>query len=164
MKQARTPTSGHRHLELRPERVHDPYMASAKLASPSVCSKCGLLYEAGRWLHGVAPKDARPALCPACHRIADRLPAGWLRIEGEFAAAHRDEILNLVRNTSRHVEAEHPLERVMDVDTDEHGVTVTTTGIHLARGLGEAIAHAYRGKLDYHYDEAEPLLRVRWSR
>lgn len=164
MKPTRRPIGGHRHLELRPERVHDPYMARAKLASPSVCSRCGLVYEEGRWRHGTATKAAHAAICPACHRIADRLPAGHLRIEGDFAQSHREEVMHLLTNTARHVEDEHPLERVMAIESDDDGLSVTTTGIHVARGLGEALARAYRGELDYRYNEAEPLLRVRWVR
>ena len=41
---------------------------------------------------------------------------------------------------------------------------ITTTDIHLARGIGEALEHAYRGELAFHYNKAEYLLRVRWQR
>ena len=33
-----------------------------------------------------------------------------------------------------------------------------------ARGIGEAIHHAYQGDLEFHYNPAENLLRVNWSR
>ena len=41
---------------------------------------------------------------------------------------------------------------------------VTTTDIHLARGIGEALEHAYQGELEFHYNEGENLLRVHWAR
>ena len=41
---------------------------------------------------------------------------------------------------------------------------VTTTDPHLARRIGEALHHAYKGELDYHYNKEEKLLRVVWRR
>jgi hypothetical protein len=43
-------------------------------------------------------------------------------------------------------------------------VQITTTDIHLARGIGEALHHAYQGELEYHYHEKDNLLRVVWTR
>ena len=41
---------------------------------------------------------------------------------------------------------------------------VTTTGVHLARRLGEALEDAYKGVLEYHYNKEQQLLRVAWNR
>jgi hypothetical protein len=41
---------------------------------------------------------------------------------------------------------------------------VTTTDIHLARGIGDALHSAYKGELEYHYNKEENLLRVEWRR
>jgi hypothetical protein len=38
---------------------------------------------------------------------------------------------------------------------------ITTTDIHLTRGIGEALHHA---QLEYHYNDEETLLRVMWQR
>ena len=48
-------------------------------------------------------------------------------------------------------------------DTNE-GVVVTTTDTHLARDIAEALHHAYKGDLDYHYNKEDNLLRASWSR
>lgn len=40
---------------------------------------------------------------------------------------------------------------------------ITTTGIHLSRGIGEALKHAYQGDLTISYD-AENYVRVSWKR
>lgn len=51
--------------------------------------------------------------------------------------------------------------------TISHGVdhtAITTTGIHLARRLGEALAKAYKGELSFHYADAEDTIRVSWQR
>jgi hypothetical protein len=52
----------------------------------------------------------------------------------------------------------------MDIEDEDGAVHVTTTSIHLARRIGEAVQHAYRGELDFHYNDEEKLLRVHWRR
>jgi NMD protein affecting ribosome stability and mRNA decay len=103
-------------------------------------------------------------MCPACHRIQDELPAGYVSIGGAFFKQHREELLHLVRNEEARARAEHPLKRIMDIEDADDGILVTTTDIHLARGIGEALHHAYQGELEYHYNEQENLLRVVWGR
>lgn len=66
----------------------------------------------------------------------------------------------------RHHEAkaEHPLARIMTIEDAADGILVTTTDLHLARDLGDALHHAYQGKLEFHYNDAETRLRVHWHR
>jgi hypothetical protein len=101
---------------------------------------------------------------PACSRIHDQYPAGYLTVSGAFFSEHREELLHLLRNEAERAKAEHPLKRIMQIEDAKDGVLVTTTDIHLARGLGEALHHAYQGTLEYHYNERENLLRVVWER
>ena len=84
-------------------------------------------------------------------------------MKGEFFQSHRDEILHLVHNHEQRERAEHPLKRIMEVEEKDGATMVTTTDIHLARGIGEALHHAYQGKLEYHYNEEQNLLRVSWT-
>ncbi len=103
-------------------------------------------------------------VCPACHRVQDRYPAGFVHVAGDFFAGHRDEMLQLLRHHEEKEKAEHPMARIIAIEDEGAGVLVTTTDIHLARDLGEALHHAYQGQLDYHYNEAQMLLRVYWER
>lgn len=155
-----------RHDRFIKEHVHDPYKLRMKLGDPLVCGRCGAVYHKGGWQwHEHRPLGADEVTCPACRRIADDCPAGILTIEGLFAEKHRDEILGLLDNEARAEAAEHPLNRIITVTHhDGGGVTVTTTEIHLARRLGEALHHAYHGELSLHYEPDEYLLRVRWVR
>jgi hypothetical protein len=147
------------------EREHDPYRDRRKPPEPSACPDCGVVFHEGRWQWLAAPPEAHPQMCPACRRVRDRFPAGFLTLEGEFFRAHRAEIMGLVQSHARHVREEHPLERLMEVEDREDGsCLVTTTDIHLARGLGEAIRHAWRGDLAFHYEQGQTLLRVHWRR
>ncbi|HEX9625874.1 MAG TPA: BCAM0308 family protein [Acidiferrobacterales bacterium] len=146
------------------ERVSDPYRARGKWPEPSTCPECGAIFHDGRWLWGAAEPGAEQHLCPACLRIRDRLPAGQLTLSGPFFAAHRDEILHLVRNTETKARAEHPLERIIDVKDEADHTVVTFTDSHLTHGIGEALHHAYHGELDSRYTDEGDLLRVSWSR
>jgi hypothetical protein len=151
------------HDKLFKERIHDTYKAKRKLEEPAVCSQCGAVFQLGRWQWLTAPNNAHRSTCPACHRIHDEFPAGFLTLAGEFFKSHRAEVMHLIRNHEKHERAEHPLKRIMAME-DENGKTlVTTTDIHLARGLGEALHHAYQGELEFHYNPEQDLLRVSWT-
>ena len=45
-----------------------------------------------------------------------------------------------------------------------HKTVVTTTDIHLPRRIGHALEHAFKGKLDTHYNEEEYFIRIQWRR
>jgi len=153
-----------RHDGIFKEYVHDAYKAKGKLPEPAVCMQCGAVFHAGRWQWSPAPPNAHRDICPACHRIRDHYPAGFLTIKGEFFSAHRDEIMHLMHNHELHERAEHPLKRIMAVEEKDGATLVTTTDIHLARGIGEALHHAYHGELEFHYNPEQNLLRVSWAR
>jgi NMD protein affecting ribosome stability and mRNA decay len=147
------------------EWVHDPYFSKQKLSEPATCPKCGAVYRAGRWVWGSAASDTNRVTCPACQRIQDHCPAGFVTLSGDFLQRHKKEILQLLRNTEQHENAEHPLKRMMAL-THQHdgGVEITVTDPHLARAMGEAVRHAYQGQLDLDYQVREYLLRVKWAR
>ena len=143
---------------------HDAYKSRLKLPEPTVCPECGAVFHQGRWQWSAKPVEAHTELCPACHRIHDQFPAGFVIVNGPFFREHRDELLHLARNEEEREKAEHPLKRIIKIEDQEDGTLITTTDIHLARGIGEALHHAYQGELEYHYNEQENLLRVFWER
>lgn len=147
------------------ERVHDPYKLREKLPEPTVCGTCGAVYHAGRWQWmETPPKGAHEDTCQACHRTQDGYPAGTVTIAGGFAAEHRDEITNLIHDVAATENREHPLHRVMKLEAHGPEMTVETTDIHLPRRIGEALERAFRGVLDFHYEDETYRLRVHWRR
>lgn len=155
--------SARRDKMIQPER-QDVYRNRTKYEEPTVCSECGAVYEGGRWAWGTGPTGAARAVCPACRRIAGRLPAGRVELSGDFFRAHRDEILNLVRNAEAAERDERPMERIMAIADGGGHTLVTTTGIHVARRIGESLARSYQGALDYRYGDGEASIRVAWAR
>lgn len=148
-----------------PEHESDPYGLRGKLPDPTACPSCGAMYREGRWTWGAPPFDAHRTLCPACRRIEDDYPAGLVVVEGRFEAEHEEEIRGLARNLEARERKEHPLKRIMRIrEREEGGLEIATTDAHLARGIGDALHHAYEGELDYGYGDAEDLLRVHWRR
>lgn len=142
----------------------DTYRIRGKLSEPTVCPTCGAVYADGRWSWAGAPSGARRSVCAACRRIGDRLPAGRVEIGGAFFTEHREEILRLVRNLEAEEKNERPLERVMAIEDAGERAVVTTTGIHVARRIGEALSRAYQGDFAFRYGDGENSIRVTWSR
>lgn len=153
-----------RRDELIQEAVHDSYMSKGKLPEPTLCPDCGAVYHAGHWQWREKPKDAYQAYCPACHRIHDRFPAGYVSLSGDFYQTNEEEILHLIHHHEAKEKAEHALKRIMAIERTDRGAEITTTDIHLARDIGEALHNAYQGELAFHYNPGQNLLRVHWTR
>jgi hypothetical protein len=144
--------------------IHDPYQLRHKPHEPTFCPGCGAIYHHGRWQWGVAPPDAAEERCPACHRIADDLPAGIVSALGSFALDHAGEILALARNEEAAEKAEHPLNRIMAIKNVDDGIEIRTTDIHLPHRFATALQRAFRGELTTHFDEAGYFVRIDWRR
>lgn len=150
--------------QLLQEVVHDPYRLRRKLRDTTRCRACNAVFRRGRWTAGLADGPARLALCPACRRTREHLPAGFITVRGEFAAAHRGEIVALVRHCESREAGRHVLERIIELQERPAALLVTTAGVQLARRIGDALRRAYKGHLHYRYNKADKLLRVSWNR
>lgn len=146
------------------ERRHDTYQERGKWSEPTVCARCGALYVNGRWSWQKAPEMANKTLCPACRRIADNCPVGYVDIKGTFFEEHHTEIINLILNVEAREKSEHPLERIISITGTPEQTLVTITGIHIARKIGDALSQAYKGELSIQYADAEETVRVSWQR
>lgn len=162
----KTPSGSHAISHDRPlfERDVDAYKSKGKLSEPTVCQQCGAVYHEGRWQWAETPANALKDTCPACHRMHDNYPAGFVTLEGPFFDAHCEEIRHLVQHHAEHERAEHPLKRIMAIENQNGAMLITTTDTHLARGIGEAVRHAYQGELKVEHTSGENLVRVYWKR
>ncbi|HEX4781748.1 MAG TPA: BCAM0308 family protein [Usitatibacter sp.] len=142
----------------------DPYHGVQRPPEPTLCPTCKAVFMEGRWAWARKPDEYLEQNCPACQRIQDEFPAGYVTIKGEFIKQHRDEIIALMKSKEDQEKAEHPLQRIMAIEDVREGLQVTTTDSHLARGLGEALHEAYKGDLKLRYSRDENLLRATWKR
>ena len=144
----------------------DTYQEKEGIKGVAYCS-CGTIFHGKRWQGGnggMAPREGRKVVCPACRRIADRMPAGILSLRGSFLASHETEIGNLIRNTEQASVQKNPLGRVMETRKEKDGVTITTTDGKLAQKIGREVFKSYGGELNFLWSHSEDLVRVAWSR
>src|ERR1700693_20467 len=128
---SQSPGLVHRGEALDRRNQDDHYRASGKPPEPTACPKCHASFVGGRWTWEKAPADSFEDICPACRRIEDKFPAGYVTIKGEFFPEHRDDILHLIRNHEKKEMANRPLQRIMAIEDTREGTEVTTTDSHL---------------------------------
>lgn len=145
-------------------RVEDSYKLNAKLPEPTSCPKCGATFHKGRWTWTKAPADAHHHKCPACRRIEDRFPAGYVTLAGPFLGEHRAEVLNLVKARETRAKHDFPMQRIISVEDADPDVLVTTTDSHLARSIAQALHEAFKGELEIKFSKDENLVRALWRR
>jgi NMD protein affecting ribosome stability and mRNA decay len=163
---ASTPYSPKRDTGVRSANDEDdPYREAQRPPEPTVCPKCKAAFIGGRWTWEKPEGDVGEQVCPACQRIQDKFPAGYVTLKGDFFKQHRDEIVGLIEGHEKKEKAARPLQRIMDMDEKRDGsFEVTTTDSHLARGIAEAIHSAYKGDLKLRYSRDENLVRAIWKR
>ena len=154
----------HERPELLQEHIHDTYRARATPKGPMVCDGCGAVFDAGRWRWADAPAGARRGTCAACHRIADRYPAGLVECSGTFLERHADEVIGIAYNLEAREREDHPMERIMSIATEQGSVVIETTGTHLARRIGKAVHNALQGELEVEQPAGEHFVRLHWHR
>ncbi|MCL5428976.1 MAG: BCAM0308 family protein [Chloroflexi bacterium] len=159
-----TPKFPSREDKMYSQGREDPYQSRKKLPDPTRCPACGALFTKGRWTWNQAGDGINEELCPADKRIKDRVPAGVVNIQGAFFEAHREEIVSLIKNQEKLEKERHPLERLMGIKKSGKGLRVETTGLHMARRLGDALGNAYQGKLDIEYLKGQEKVRISWER
>lgn len=166
MNMNKLPSATHHVSHERPvfEQEIDTYRVEAKLNEPTVCKVCKAVFHDGRWQWISPPVFSQPVVCPACQRIKDNLPAGYVTLQGAIFRAHEHEIIRLIKHHTEHQRSEHPLKRIIEIVDKDDRVEITTTDTHLARGIGEVVHHAYQGKLELDHVPGENLVRVHWSR
>lgn len=145
------------------EYKHDSYKMPGKLKEPTVCKQCGALYQKGRWTWEAKPAGAEQITCPACLRIQDKNPKGYVTLKGSYLTQHRDQVMGLIHNTEAQEKKAYPMARIMTIEDRAEGLVVLTTDAHLPRRIGEALKHAHHGELDMQYDQDEDFIRITWT-
>lgn len=147
------------------QKRHDVYKLKGKLNDGTICTTCKVVYSKGRWTWDYSGETSKQITCPACRRIKDSYPAGFIELSGQFFKDSREEIINLVRNVEQQAKAEHPMQRIIRIRKKRNKATmVETTSVHLARRIGDAIARAYQGEYSMTYADNYNRIRIQWER
>ena len=152
------------------DTAKDPYLTDLPPEEMAACKVCGAVWHSKRWSISVSPAilatGAKTALttCPACKKMRDRCPQGFVTIQGTFAFEHREEILNLLRNNETRALHINLLERIMTIKDSGKAIEVSTTTEKLAQRIGRMLNKAYGGAVEYKWSSDEKLARVVWTR
>ncbi|MDY0042738.1 MAG: BCAM0308 family protein [Desulforhabdus sp.] len=134
--------------------------AVSECQEPAVCSRCGTPFTLRKWSWKAMPKEPDDLVCPACRRIANRYPAGYIEVKGQMLSMHHVRIVNLLREIESQMKKEQPLERIMEIVPSEEHILITTTGASIARRIGEALSRTYEGNLYLENCEDEDFIRI----
>lgn len=80
----------------------------------------------------------------------------------DTASFSHDGIFNQIKNVEEEEMKYRPLERIISIEEQNDEIIIKTTYEHLARKIGEAIAH--KGDLKLNYPEGKKYVRVYWQR
>jgi hypothetical protein len=146
------------------QHEHGAYRGDAQVPEGAMCPACHASVHDGHWEWLEAGPGAVQVRCPACRRIDDDFPAGFVTIEGDFFERHRVELMHLVQTRANQAAAGHPLRRLMRSSDTPEGVLLTTTDTHLARQIGAELRDTYGGTVNFSYESDQEMLRVYWAR
>lgn len=152
------------------DTAKDPYLIDLPPDEKAVCKGCGAVWHSKRWslpsATAALASSERPAqtTCPACRKVRDRVPLGFVTIQGTFAVEHKEEILSLLRNKETRALHINALERIMDIKESGNAIEVSTTTDKLAQRIGRMLHNAYCGEVEYKWSSGDKLARVTWTR
>ena len=131
---------------------------------PGMCRKCGSLLYQGGWRTRDSTVESNDYNCPACASTHDRPPAGHAHLRGTFLHNNRRQIIDLARHVESREMHEAPMKKILSILDTGDELQIATADMHLAWSIGDAIQHAWQGKLDYSYSLANNTLQVNWQR
>ena len=150
---------------LRNVRSLDVYLPKRGLPEGALCKGCGIVYHNKRWQSESTKGESEcEVFCPACQRMEDHNPAGVVTLSGPYLAAHKDEILNTIKQQEVKSREKNPIGRIMEIKEEGDRITVTTTEDKLAQKLGREVYKSQKGELHYQWSHDQHMVRVEWMR
>jgi len=94
----------------------------------------------------------------------DHNPAGVVTLSGDYLQWKMDAIMHEIKRIEAKFRLKNPLGRIMEIDSADGRLTVSTTEDRLAEKMGREIYKAHKGELHYQWAHDQELVRVSWSR
>jgi hypothetical protein len=134
---------------------------------PSVCERCGAVFQKRVWRRGRPVSDALLATatwgtCPACAQRHDGTYVGRVRILCGASFASEDRIRRRIDNVAAWAEAVHPEHRIVSVDRDGDAIEVLTTSQKLAHRVAHELKKLLKGKVTYRWSDDGSLFAT-WT-
>jgi len=137
-----------------------------------ICQECGAISTEKRWFYDESLRQQAAAqglpvdfvVCPGCRRVHDKRVDGVVTLSGSYWAAHRQDVLNLVRNEETRVRAKNPVSRILEMRDEDGKLVIMTTNERLAQRLGSVLKRAYSGTLQFQWSHQDRFVRVNWHR
>ncbi|MDR4471372.1 MAG: ATPase [Nitrospira sp.] len=148
-----------RHDRFVEEYKHDSYKMPGKLKEPTVCTVRRPLPK-GRWTWEAKPADAEPITCPACLRIQDKNPKGFVTLKRDLhdpASRSGDGADSQYRGAGK---SSTPWLASWRSKTGPRGWSSSATPI--APAHRQRLKHAHHGELDIR-DQDEEFVRITWT-
>jgi NMD protein affecting ribosome stability and mRNA decay len=149
----------------------DPYAPEIGLKEPALCQGCRAIYRHKRWQlepEAVSEMQKDPGVqwvtCPACLKIAEHYPEGFVTLRGDYLWEHETEIRNILSNEAERVMAKNPISRIMQMETTDGSLVIETTEQKLAEHLGRTLNRAHKGDLQVTWSGSPRICRVSWER
>jgi NMD protein affecting ribosome stability and mRNA decay len=164
------------------EIIDDPYSMKQAPKGLLECPECRAVFYRKRWSFpeipssptrkstGAGPKKPTKHVlvpqifvCPACRKLRDGYPEGFLKIHWPNWEAHKPEVLGLIHNEEHQAVRKNPLERIMTIRTRPDGADIETTTEHFAQRLGKHLDRAFKGSIEYRWSHKDKCVRVVWQ-
>ena len=154
------------------QQYGDPYLPKVNPGEIAVCKGCRAIFQRRHWFFNeslyrtlAGTRGTRELTCPACQKIRDGYFEGEVTLmPSAFLSAHKEEILNLIRNEEERAKGINPLERIIAIKEENDKVVVLTTDEKLSQRIGRELRKAYQGNTVYRWSEDTKRARVTWSR
>jgi NMD protein affecting ribosome stability and mRNA decay len=141
---------------------------SAHLGTPTVCERCGAVYERKTWrarsrTAGTLLSEVRWTTCPACRQVIVGEYFGRVSIRGAQALRHEAEVLARVKNVAARARFTQPERRLVATDRTPESIEVLTTSQKLAHRIAHELRKAYGGNSRYRWDSEDGSLSAVWT-
>lgn len=152
----------------RPEKLHPAEAATRRLPEPTMCERCGAVFQRRTWRidrrpSAAALSRARWRVCPGCKQQEAGEWYGRVRLRGAFVAAHEEELRRRIENVAARARSMQPLRRLVSIDRDGDGLEVLATSQKLAHRIVNELRKAFRGRARYTWADDGTLEAV-WER
>jgi len=144
-----------------------PIARKVRLREPSVCERCGAIYERKTWRANRRPAGAlldtaNWTVCPGCAQAAQDVYFGRVLISGRGAMQRREAIERRIANVTRLAAARQPERKLVSQEWEGENLEVLTTSQKLAHRIAKELVKTFGGKAVYKWSDDDGSLFAAW--